>query len=140
MSNQFLEERAYHAAPEELFSAWTDVAVLSRWFGCGDGMLWRIHQWDAKPGGAIHVSLDFGDHSFEVRGRFEIVDAPHHLRYRWLDDETVDVRIERRGTGSLLRLEHSWPETDDDRSMISAGWTNALLQLATAATSAVAPS
>ena len=103
-------------------------------------MLWRVHTWDVRPGGAIHVSLDFGDHAFEVRGTFEVVDAPNHLRYKWSGDETVDVKIVADGSGSQLTLEHSWPETDDDRSMISAGWTFAVdaLKKAVAAKGGVA--
>jgi uncharacterized protein YndB with AHSA1/START domain len=138
MSDSFSIERSYDATPEQIFAAWTDANTLSRWFGCGDGMLWRIHEWDARAGGRIHVSLEFPDGTYEVTGSFTIVDAPRHLRYRWATDETVDVRIEAEGAGSRVRLEHSWPFTDEDRSMIAAGWTSALRQLTSAAGSPIA--
>lgn len=129
MSNSFSAERSYEAPPEQVFAAWTDVDTLSRWFGCGDDTLWRVHEWDARAGGKIRVSLDFGDRVFEVKGSFVVVDPPHHLQYRWADDELVDVYIEPKGSGSLVRLGHSWPPSDEDRSMISAGWSSALQRL-----------
>lgn len=138
MTQRFTLEREYDATPERLFSAWTDPSMLSRWFGCGDNMLWRIHEWNPRAGGSIHVSLDFGGRPYEVKGTFTIVDPPRHLQYRWSDNETVDVRTEPRGSGSILRLEHTWPPTEDDRSMISAGWTSAFAQLDRALGSSVA--
>ncbi|HEX3370276.1 MAG TPA: SRPBCC domain-containing protein [Candidatus Cybelea sp.] len=138
MTQRFTLEREYDATPERVFSAWTDVSTLSRWFGCADDMLWRIHEWNPSLGGNIHVSLDFEGHPYEVTGTFTIVDPPHRLQYRWSDNEIVDVRIEPRGSGSLVRLEHSWPPTDDDRSMISAGWTSAFARLDRALPASVA--
>ncbi len=90
MTQRFTLEREYDATPERLFSAWTDPSMLSRWFGCGDNMLWRIHEWNPHAGGSIHVSLDFGGRPYEVKGTFTIVDPPRHLQYRWSDNETVE--------------------------------------------------
>jgi uncharacterized protein YndB with AHSA1/START domain len=129
MTNRFYAERKYEAPSERVFSAWTDVDTLRLWFGCSSEMLWQIHEWEVRVGGQIRVSLNFGDKTFEVEGAFLVVDPPHHLRYRWDDDQIVDVQIEPCGTGSLLKLEHRWPPTIEDRSMIAAGWTSALDQL-----------
>jgi uncharacterized protein YndB with AHSA1/START domain len=51
--------RDYPHPPERLFAAWTDVELVRQWFGCGPGMLWTVHEWDVRPGGAIRVSLTF---------------------------------------------------------------------------------
>lgn len=64
-----------------------------------------------------------------MRGEFVIVDAPHHLRYRWQGDETVDVRIEPSGSGSRLRLEHAFDGSDENREPLTGGWTTSLEQL-----------
>jgi uncharacterized protein YndB with AHSA1/START domain len=122
-------ERKFEASPEQIFSAWTRVETLRLWFGCGSEMLWNIHEWEVREGGRIRVSLDFGDSLFEVEGTFIVVDPPHHLRYRWDEDQIVDVTVEPNGSGSLLKLEHSWPPTNEDRSMIAAGWTSAIGRL-----------
>ncbi len=129
MTDRFILEREFAARPEELFNAWTDVTMLRRWFGCGNDQLWNVHEWDVRKGGSIYVSLDFGGKPYKIRGEFLVVDPPRHLRYRWEADETVDVTFEPRGNCTLLRLEHRWEPTEEDRSMINAGWNNALEQL-----------
>src|SRR5437762_10670151 len=120
--------RDYPAPPEQVFRAWTEIDKLRTWFGCGPGMLWTVHEWDATPGGAIHVSLTFDTGPFEVKGEFLIVDPPHHLRYRWGDDQLVDVRITPHGTGSHLNLVHSGIPTEH-RGFVNTGWTSAVEQL-----------
>ena len=121
-------QRDYPYSPERLFAAWTDVELLRQWFGCGPGMLWTVHQWQVRPGGAIHVSLQFDAGPFEVRGEFLIVEPPHRLQYRWSGDQTVDVTIEARDNGSRLTLMHTGL-TDHERGFVDVGWTNALDQL-----------
>jgi len=129
MTDRFVIERDYDASPERMFHAWSDMATLAKWFGCGSDMLWNVHEWDVRSGGAIRVSLDFPDSRYVVTGSFVEVDPPNHLRYRWQHDEMVDVRIEARGTGCRLILEHTWPPTDEDRSMVEAGWSDATRRL-----------
>jgi len=139
MTDRLIIEREFAVRPEELFAAWTDVNVLSRWFGCGNDMLWNVKTWDVREGGAIAVSLDFDGNPYEVRGKFVVVDPPRRLRYRWNHDQSVEIAIEPRGNGSHLRLEHSWPPTNEDRSMLDAGWAGALEQLGRTFAGALAP-
>jgi uncharacterized protein YndB with AHSA1/START domain len=122
-------ERDYAAAPERLFDAWTRADLLGRWFGCAADNLWTAHEWEVRPGGAIHVSLDFDGHPYEVRGEFVVVDPPRRLKYRWSDHETVEVRISPRGSGSHLELLHSFPISRDARAILTAGWSHSLGQL-----------
>lgn len=139
MTDRFVTEREFAVSPEVLFEAWTDVTVLTRWFGCGNDMLWNVHAWDVREGGAIAVSLDFDGKLYDVCGEFLIVDPPRRLHYRWDNDQSVDVTIVPRGNASLLRLEHSWPPANEDRSMLEGGWSSALEQLRRALTAAIAP-
>jgi uncharacterized protein YndB with AHSA1/START domain len=139
VTDRFIVQRNYAVRPDVLFAAWTDVSILSRWFGCGDDMLWNVHAWDVREGGAIDVSLDFGGKPYEVRGEFLVVDPPHRLSYRWDADQTVTVTIEPSKEGSLLTIEHRWSPTNEDRSMIDAGWKNALEHLHTTLGEAVTP-
>ncbi len=129
MPESLFMHRRYEASPERVFEAWTNVELLRQWFGCGPGMLWNVHEWDVRVGGAIRVSLEFDHGPFEVRGEFLVVDAPHHLRYRWSGDQIVDVTIEVDGSGSRLAIEHSGLVTDFDHSVTDSGWTYALEQL-----------
>jgi uncharacterized protein YndB with AHSA1/START domain len=122
-------EHTYDLSPEQVFAAWVDPAIVGRWLGCAGDKRWTVHDWDVRPGGLLHVSLDFDDGTYDVRGTFLVVDAPHRLRYRWADREIVDVTIVATGTGSRLRLEHHFPEDAEARERFAAGWTNSLAQL-----------
>jgi len=122
-------ERDYAAPPERVFDAWTRVDLLRLWFGCAPEKLWNVHVWDARVGGEIHVSLDFDGRPFEVRGEFLVVDAPRRLKYRWSDDEIVELTIEPLGSGSRLRLAHTFPAAEEARSTLTMGWSNSLEQL-----------
>jgi uncharacterized protein YndB with AHSA1/START domain len=125
-------ERAYRAPPTRLFLAWTRIDLLARWFGCASDRLWNIHEWDARVGGRLHVSLEFDGKPFEVRGEFLVVEPPSRLSYRWAEDEIVDVVIEPRGMGSQLRLTHTFPNKPDARDILTMGWSTSLTQLQTA--------
>jgi uncharacterized protein YndB with AHSA1/START domain len=121
-------EREYSAPPERVFRAWVDLDLLRQWFGCGPGMLWTVHEWDVRVGGAIHVSLDFDTGPFEVKGEFLVVEPPHRLRYRWSDNQTVDVAIAAAGTGSRVTVRHSGL-AESECPVVDAGWSSALTQL-----------
>jgi uncharacterized protein YndB with AHSA1/START domain len=122
-------ERDYDASPERVFAAWTNVEVLGRWFGCATDMLWRVHAWDPRVGGKIHVSLAFDGKPFEVRGEFLVVDPPRRLAYRWSEDQAVDVTIQPRESGSRLKLAHTFPADSGARPILTAGWSTSLEQL-----------
>jgi uncharacterized protein YndB with AHSA1/START domain len=122
-------ERDYAEPPQRVFDAWTQVDLLRRWFGCASDKLWRVHEWDPRVGGKIHVSLDFDGNPYDVEGEFLIVDPPRRLKYRWEDDQEVDVTIEPLGTGSRLRLTHTFPANDEARSFLTMGWSFGLDEL-----------
>ncbi|HEX4700806.1 MAG TPA: SRPBCC family protein [Pseudonocardiaceae bacterium] len=124
-----LMEREYTSPPERVFEAWTDIDIVRLWFGCADEKLWDVHEWDARVGGKYHVSLDFDGNPFEVRGEFTVVDPPHHLSYRWSNDEIIDVTIEPRGSGSHLVLKHTFPAGGPEGQIRTVGWTYSLGQL-----------
>jgi uncharacterized protein YndB with AHSA1/START domain len=129
VSEDVLLQRDYPASPARVFEAWTDVELLTRWFGCGPDMLWTVHEWDVRAGGRLHVSLMFDKGPFEVRGEFLVVDPPHRLRYRFGDDQIVDVTIEAIPKGTRLAVRHSGLAGPDICSIITGGWTNGLTQL-----------
>lgn len=126
-------ERDYRAPPSRVFLAWTRIDLLARWFGCAPDRLWTIHEWDARVGGRLHVSLDFDGKPYEVRGEFLIVEAPSKLAYRWSADEIVAVAISPQGTGSRLRLTHTFPRKPEAREILTMGWSASLTQLDAAA-------
>jgi uncharacterized protein YndB with AHSA1/START domain len=123
-------ERAYAQPPERVFAAWTDIALLRRWFGCSGGILWTLHEWDARPGGKLHVSLDCDGTPYDVFGEFVRVEAPHLLTYTWNETDTIEVTIAPKDSGSLVRLAHTFPAGEGEKELRGGGWSAALDLLA----------
>jgi uncharacterized protein YndB with AHSA1/START domain len=136
MAETLTMTREYPYPADRLFRAWTDVRLLTQWFGCAENMLWTVHEWDVRPGGAIRVSLVFDHGPFEVTGEFLVVGGPRRLRCRWEGEQTVEVTIEDTPGGSRLTLVHSGL-SDFELPIVTGGWTFGLGQLAGAAPAAV---
>jgi hypothetical protein len=94
-------------------------------------MLWTVHTWEPRVGGAIHVSLMFEKGPYEVRGEFLQVDRPRRLRYRFGPDQIVDVTIDPNGSGSRVTVHHSGLGNPEMCGIITGGWTAGLGQLGT---------
>lgn len=127
MSDPVIVVRTYDVAPSTMFEAWTNVATLTTWWGCGVDQLWDVHTWEPTIGGAIHVSMLFGSDRYEVHGRFTEVVEPSRLVYDWENGQTVIVSIRQDGQGSEMTIEHhGLPETALDGTpifdIVSAGW------------------
>jgi len=121
--------REFDATPKRVFEAWTKVELLTQWFGCATDMLWTVHEWDVRPGGALHVSLDFDGKPYVVKGEFVEVDDPHRLVYAWENDQKVTVTIEPVGSGSRLTLEHAGLPNDEMCQIVTGGWTAGMTQI-----------
>jgi uncharacterized protein YndB with AHSA1/START domain len=122
-------ERDYAAPPQRVFQAWTEIELVRPWFGCATEKLWHVHEWDVREGGRLHVSLDFDGQPFDVHGEFLVVDPPRRLTYRWSENELVEVTIEPYGSGSRLRLAHTFPAGGPEGAVRTVGWTYSLDQL-----------
>lgn len=131
MSNTVTIERSFAAPPAEVWAAWTDVELLTKWWGCAADMLWNVHIWDVRVGGEIHVSLDFDGEPYEVRGRFTDVVAPRRLAYDWEAGQTITVTIEADGSGSRMIVEHAGLADDEMKRIVAGGWSAGIEQILT---------
>lgn len=126
--------RDYEATPSQIFAAWTDVELLTKWYGCDVDMLWTVHAWEPKTGGALHVSLDFDGTPFEVHGNFIEVDEPNRLRYEWRPPDTdkaqmITVTIEAIANGSRMTVEHAGLPSEEFDQIVTGGWTASMGQI-----------
>lgn len=122
-------ERTYRTNPVAVFAAWTDVDLLTRWWGCATDMLWNVHEWDVRVGGAIHVSLDFDGEPYHVHGAFTEIIEPRRLEYDWENDQHIVVSIEAVDNGTLMRVEHHGLPNAEMGSIVIAGWTASTTQI-----------
>lgn len=129
MTKSVTIERTYAAPPDKVYAAWTDVDMLTKWWGCATDMLWNVHTWDVRIGGEIHVSLDFDGEPYEVRGRFIDLDEPNRIQYEWEAGQVITVTIEAEGGGSRMTVEHAGLPTDEMQQIVTGGWTASVEQI-----------
>ena len=130
------------ASPEEVFDAWTNPAVLQRWWAAQP-------TWDS-PGcdvdlrvGARYVLRMRDDRSGEVHvvgGEYREIDRPRRLVYTWSWQgpegphpghvSLVTVEFHADGDSTVVELEHSDLPSEDSADRHAVGWAGIFDSLA----------
>ena len=137
------------AAPrEQVFAAWTDVRLASRWWAPQDFTPLSCDM-DVRPGGAWRRRMRAPDGTIVTKhGVYREITAPERLVFTYLteqggiiDPETlVTVTFADLGRRTRLTLRHTAFESDAARLGHQGGWTGCLERLATfIATDGAAP-
>lgn len=127
-------ERTLAAPPARVFAAWTDPAILSRWY-CPNPDLPLDVEADARVGGRYRV--DMGEGRFVAEGEYtELVPGRVvAFTWRWTTSDAVSaVRVELSPTpegGTRLVLVHAGLEDAEDAQGHREGWELSLARLAT---------
>jgi uncharacterized protein YndB with AHSA1/START domain len=129
--------RAFDAAPERVFDAWLDPAMMGRFlFATPTGKMLRVEA-DSRVGGTFVVVEHRGDHDAEHYGTYVDIDRPRRLVFTFATDREekptrVTIDIAPRGQGCELTLTHEMsPEWADFAERTRAGWTMIVDTLAT---------
>ena len=126
-------ERTLAAPRERVFAAWTDPAILSRWY-CPNPDLPLEVTADARVGGRYRV--DMGGGRFVAEGEYtELVPGRVvAFTWRWTTSDAVSaVRVELSPTpegGTRLVLVHTGLADADDAQGHGEGWDLMLDRLA----------
>ena len=126
-------ERTLTAPPERVFAAWTDPAILRRWY-CPNPDLPLAVEADARVGGRYRV--DMGEGRFVAEGEYtELVPGRVvAFTWRWTTSDAVStVRVELSPTpdgGTRLVLVHTGLADADDAQGHGEGWELSLARLA----------
>jgi uncharacterized protein YndB with AHSA1/START domain len=138
------------APPERVFSAITDPAQLSRWWG--QAGVYRVTEStsDLRPGGKwASVGVGADGKSFRVEGEYLAVDPPRRLVQTWTSsymgplNTTVHWDLEpqpvhglhpggpkKAGTGTLLKIRHEGFATAPDQAISHGeGWKGVMAWL-----------
>lgn len=123
----------FNATPEQIYAAWTQADILSRWF-------FPKHSWscfvvnDLKPGGLFHCEMTNTEgfvHTF--KGTYRQLDFPRAIAFTWssliIDNSMVRVLLEPVDGGTLLTLTHDGLKSSEAVQYHIAGWTGCLDQL-----------
>lgn len=73
----YVLERVFDAPRELVWKAWTDPALLPRWYGPRVETI--IHRLDVKPGGLWLGEMKWGDNSSRQRAEYTEVTPPERL-------------------------------------------------------------
>lgn len=131
-------ERVMPAAPDSVFSAWTDPEVLARWWG-PEHMSIPHHEMDIREGGSWLTTMRSPDgNEFTVSGIYRTIDPPKRLVFTWAwhndgvrsEDETeVTVDFAPVEGGTRLVLTQQQFATADARSSHLGGWESTFVCL-----------
>jgi uncharacterized protein YndB with AHSA1/START domain len=113
-----------------VFAFLLDPDKLMRWMGQGA-------ETDPQPGGIYLLKNVAGQHT--ARGTFKEVVPVHRLAYSFgwdhraevpPDSSLIEIDLEERDGGTLLRLTHSGLPNEEERAGHAKGWTHYVDRLA----------
>jgi uncharacterized protein YndB with AHSA1/START domain len=124
--------RRINATREKLFAAWTQPALLVRWWG-PQGVACPAAEIDLRVGGAYRIANQFPDGKVVwITGTFETIEPPRQLSYTWKLEaqngpaERVTVCFEAHGAATEVIVTHEGIVDEAARTSHERGWTGCL--------------
>jgi len=128
-------KKRINAAPAKVFAAWTDPALIARWWGPDGGPVEKA-EIDLRIDGRFDIAFRTTDGELHnVRGAYrEIVpDAKLVFSWSWISTpervSQVTVSLKPDGAGTMLTLHHEQFFDEAARDGHGRGWTGALDKL-----------
>ncbi len=130
--------RVLRAPPGEVFAAWTEPALLERWWTGVGGWVNAKADVDLRVGGRYHFSMrDERGALHGVAGIYTEVARPERLSFTWTwendpsvmrgsEGSLIDVLLREAPDGTQFSLTHSGLQGQLVKDMHEEGW-NALL-------------
>lgn len=110
-------ERRLQAPPATVFAAWTDPAVLPRWFGPA-GFDCRTRAMDLRVGGEWRFDMVGHGMTFPNRHRWTALEPPSRIAFLMdagdgaAEPMAVEVRLHPDGSGTRLVQTVTFPTTE----------------------------
>jgi uncharacterized protein YndB with AHSA1/START domain len=131
-------ERVFKASPEVVFKAWTDPAILAKWWG-PEGFTTPECELDVRPGGAWR-SLMVGPQgqAQAVSGVYREISPPRRLVMTWAwkqedgsrgHETEVEISLEPAGSGTRMRLVQRLFQSREQRDNHDLGWSSSFKKL-----------
>lgn len=120
-------KRVIKASPEEVFEAFTNPQIMTRWFYGHEG-------WTAEVSSTLEVGRKYtltmnatdGKQHKHV-GEYVEIAPPEKLVFTWnsdfVQDTVVTVYFREVGNGTEVTVEHEFLPTDEAREDHRKGWT-----------------
>jgi uncharacterized protein YndB with AHSA1/START domain len=142
-------DRTYNAPRSKVWEAWTDPKRIAKWWG-PRGVTNPVCEFEAKPGGAIHIVMlagselgEFAGALWPMRGTVKQVEKPSRLVFSSaaLRDDDEHVILENMVTVTFdevdgqtnvrvhVEVTKVTPEAEGPLSGMKMGWTQQLDKL-----------
>jgi glutathione S-transferase len=130
-------ERVFKASPERVFRAWTDPAVLVRWWG-PEGFTTPEFAFDLRTGGAWRTVMRSPDgNPHRVSGIYRAIDPPRRLVITWAWEEDdkrgheteIEITFLAIENGTRMRLVQRLFQSPTSRDLHQDGWTQSFDKL-----------
>ena len=128
-------KKRINAAPAKVFAAWTDPALIARWWGPDSGPVTQADI-DLRVGGRFTVSFRTEDgEAHTVSGSYREIVPGERLVFSWAWISTperqsqVTISLKPDGTGTMLTLQHEQFFDEAARDSHRRGWTGTLDKL-----------
>jgi uncharacterized protein YndB with AHSA1/START domain len=127
--------RRFRAAPEKVWTAHTDPAIIPRWMTGPDGWAMPVCQSNPVPGGSFRFEwADASGNGFHATGEYLDLQPFHrilHVEQMFLPDPTPENRVETLfepdGTGGTkLTMRMTLPDEASRRAMLASGMEDGL--------------
>ncbi len=133
-ANTLVLKRTFAAERDRVFAAFTDPAILSRWFG-PEGFSIPEAEVDLRVGGRYRITMrspENTDHT--VIGVYRVIDRPDRLSFTWAwetgdmpdADTLVTLDFAETAGGTELTLTHEGFPTEEFRDRHEQGWSSSL--------------
>ena len=134
--NRLVLTRVLPASCESVFAAWTEEALIKRWFCPAEGMTVLVAELDVREGGTYRLVVeDTEGKTYSPSGNYEKIVPNEQLifSWKWADSElitrvTIDLRALGDNETELTLTHEGFPETEiRDRHI--KGWEGCLAKL-----------
>jgi len=127
-------DRVIAAAPEKVFNAWLNPALLGKFMRPGPDMDEARCSTDAREGGTYEIIMKAGDQEIPHKGTYKKIDPHSQIIFTWESafspaesEVTLDIRPE--GDGSHITLTHVTFYNEETRDNHQGGWAQILATL-----------
>ncbi len=120
--------RHIDAAPEALFDAWLDPAMLMKIMRPGPNTLCSSAKTDPVEGGRFEIVMGGDGKVLPHAGTYVTIDRPRKLVFTWespfsIEGSTVTLTFDPAENGTFVTLNHVRFPTEESRGNHEAGWT-----------------
>lgn len=124
-------ERRIAAAPEAVFDAWLDPAMLARFMTPAPGTTVPRAMAEPRVGGRFEIVMKIGETEIPHSGRYLEIERPHRLIFTWdspfsTEGSTVTVALSPEAEGTRITLTHIRFPSQESRDNHERGWARIL--------------